>query len=101
MNTCITIRTIVLNGNDAYIQAGAGIVADSVPEREYEETLNKAKGLLKAIELAEKLRVATINKMSIARILQIIGIILVLEALYFGIARDSMKTEVVFYLLAA
>lgn len=57
MNTCITIRTIVLNGNDAYIQAGAGIVADSVPEREYEETLNKAKGLLKAIELAEKLRV--------------------------------------------
>lgn len=55
MNTCITIRTIVLNGNDAYIQAGAGIVADSVPEREYEETLNKAKGLLKAIELAEKL----------------------------------------------
>lgn len=57
MNTCITIRTIVLYGNDAYIQAGAGIVADSVPEREYEETLNKAKGLLKAIELAEKLRV--------------------------------------------
>lgn len=57
MNTCITIRTIVLHGNDAYIQAGAGIVADSVPEREYEETLNKAKGLLKAIELAEKLRV--------------------------------------------
>ena len=57
MNTCITIRTIVLHGNDAYIQAGAGIVADSVPEREYEETLNKAKGLLKAIELAENLRV--------------------------------------------
>ena len=57
MNTCITIRTIILHGNDAYIQAGAGIVADSVPEREYEETLNKAKGLLKAIELAEKLRV--------------------------------------------
>ena len=55
MNTCITIRTIVLKGNDAYIQAGAGIVADSVPEREYEETLNKAKGLLKAIELAEKM----------------------------------------------
>lgn len=55
MNTCITIRTIVLTGNDAYIQAGAGIVADSVPEREYEETLNKAKGLLKAIEIAEKL----------------------------------------------
>ncbi len=55
MNTCITIRTIVLKGNDAYIQAGAGIVADSIPEREYEETLNKAKGLLKAIEIAERL----------------------------------------------
>ncbi|MDE1888665.1 MAG: anthranilate synthase component I [Planctomycetota bacterium] len=56
MNTCITIRTIVLKGNDAYIQAGAGIVADSIPEREYEETLNKAKGLLKAIEIAEKMK---------------------------------------------
>ena len=56
MNTCITIRTIILKGTDAYIQAGAGIVADSVPEREYEETLNKAKGLLKAIEIAEKMK---------------------------------------------
>ena len=56
MNTCITIRTIILkNGKDAYIQAGAGIVADSIPEMEYQETLNKAKGLLKAIEVAEKI----------------------------------------------
>ena len=55
MNTCITIRTIILKGTDAYIQAGAGIVADSVPELEYEETMNKAKGLLKAIELAERM----------------------------------------------
>jgi anthranilate synthase component 1 len=56
MNTCITIRTIILkNGKDAYIQAGAGIVADSIPEREYQETINKAKGLLKAIEIAEKI----------------------------------------------
>ncbi|MCF6155252.1 MAG: anthranilate synthase component I [Candidatus Brocadia sp.] len=55
INTCITIRTILLKGTDAYIQAGAGIVADSIPEREYEETLNKAKGLLKAIEIAEKI----------------------------------------------
>lgn len=54
MNTCITIRTILLNGKVAYVQAGAGIVADSVPEKEYEETVNKAKGLLKAIEIAEK-----------------------------------------------
>ncbi len=54
LNTCITIRTIVLKDDVAYVQAGAGIVADSVPEREYEETLNKAKALLKAIELAEQ-----------------------------------------------
>lgn len=55
VNTCITIRTIVLKDNDTYIQAGAGIVADSIPEREYEETLNKARGLLKAIEIAENM----------------------------------------------
>jgi anthranilate synthase component 1 len=54
MDTCITIRTIVMKGREAFVQAGGGIVADSVPEREYEETLNKARGLLKAIEVAEK-----------------------------------------------
>jgi len=54
MNTCITIRTIVMRGRDAWVQAGGGIVADSVPENEYEETLNKARGLLKAIDVAEK-----------------------------------------------
>ena len=54
MNTCITIRTILFRGGKAYVQAGAGIVADSVPEREYEETLNKAKALLKAIQVAEE-----------------------------------------------
>jgi len=48
----ITIRTIVLKGNTAFVQAGAGIVADSVPEREYQETVNKAKALLSAIEMA-------------------------------------------------
>ncbi|MDQ7850500.1 MAG: anthranilate synthase component I [Armatimonadota bacterium] len=52
MDTCITIRTIVLAGGRAYLQAGAGIVADSVPEREYVETVNKAKALLRALELA-------------------------------------------------
>jgi len=56
VNTCITIRTIIMKGNEAYIQAGAGIVADSVPEREYEETLNKAKGMLRAIEIAAKMK---------------------------------------------
>jgi anthranilate synthase component I len=53
MDTCIALRTLVMQGQTAYVQAGAGIVADSVPESEYHETLNKAKGLLKAIEVAE------------------------------------------------
>jgi len=52
MDFAINIRTIIMKGKDAYIQAGAGIVADSIPEKEYEETLNKARGLLKAIEMA-------------------------------------------------
>jgi anthranilate synthase component 1 len=53
MDTCIALRTLVLKGQTAYLQAGAGIVADSVPAQEYQETLNKAMGLLRAIELAE------------------------------------------------
>jgi anthranilate synthase component I len=53
MDTCIALRTLVLKGQTAYLQAGAGIVADSVPAAEYQETLNKATGLLRAIELAE------------------------------------------------
>ncbi len=54
MDTCIALRTIVVQGNKAYVQAGAGIVADSQPEFEYQETLNKARGLLKAIEITEE-----------------------------------------------
>jgi anthranilate synthase component 1 len=54
MDTCINIRTVVIKGRQAYIQAGAGIVADSDPEREYEETCNKARAMMKAIELAER-----------------------------------------------
>jgi anthranilate synthase component 1 len=53
MDTCITIRTIVFKQGKAYVQAGAGIVWDSVPENEYEETVNKAKAMLKAIRTAE------------------------------------------------
>ncbi|QGJ69295.1 Anthranilate synthase component I [Planctomycetales bacterium 10988] len=53
MDTCIALRTMVVQGNKAYVQAGAGIVADSVPSSEYQETLNKAQGLLKAIALTE------------------------------------------------
>ncbi len=55
MDTCITIRTIVLKGKTAYVQAGAGIVADSVPEREFKETESKALGLLLTIFTAENL----------------------------------------------
>jgi anthranilate synthase component 1 len=54
MDTCIALRTIVVQDQTAYLQAGAGIVADSVPENEYQETLNKARGLLKAIEITER-----------------------------------------------
>ena len=54
MDTAIAIRTAVIRGNEIFVQAGAGIVADSVPEREWEETRNKAKALIKAVEMAEK-----------------------------------------------
>jgi anthranilate synthase component 1 len=53
MDTCITIRTVLIAEGNAHVQVGAGIVADSNPEREYEETMNKAKGMIKAIEMAE------------------------------------------------
>lgn len=53
MDFCITIRTLFKKGKKFYIQAGAGIVADSDPEKEYEETLNKAKALFKAFEIAK------------------------------------------------
>jgi len=54
MDTCIALRTLVLIGKKAYVQVGAGLVADSVPSDEYQETLNKSKGLLRAIETAEQ-----------------------------------------------
>src|SRR5258707_1796276 len=54
LDSCIAIRTIELRDGVATIQAGAGIVADSVPEREYEECVSKARALFRAIELAEK-----------------------------------------------
>ncbi|MEI8206566.1 MAG: anthranilate synthase component I [Kiritimatiellales bacterium] len=53
LDSCITIRTVVLDKNKAYVQAGAGIVADSVPEMEYQETRNKARGMMKALALAK------------------------------------------------
>ena len=53
LNSCIAIRTMAVRGRDAHIQVGAGIVADSVPEREWNETMTKAGALLRAVELAE------------------------------------------------
>jgi len=54
LDSCIAIRTIVTKDGRAYFQAGAGIVADSVPESEYVETVNKARAMLQAIEMADK-----------------------------------------------
>jgi anthranilate synthase component 1 len=53
MDTCIALRTMVIAGGKVYIQAGGGVVADSDPAGEYQETINKAKALLRAIEVAE------------------------------------------------
>jgi anthranilate synthase component 1 len=53
MDTCITIRTLLFKDGKVYVQAGAGIVADSDPEKEYVETVNKAAAMMKAIEMAE------------------------------------------------
>jgi anthranilate synthase component I len=54
MDFCITIRTFVMQGKDLWVQAGAGIVADSDPQKELDETINKSMGLRRAVELAEK-----------------------------------------------
>jgi anthranilate synthase component 1 len=54
LDLCITIRTLVLRDGEAYVQAGAGVVADSEPAREYEECRNKAMALLAAVRAAER-----------------------------------------------
>ena len=48
-DTCIALRTAIVKKNKFYVQAGAGIVADSIPEKEYDETVNKAKALINAL----------------------------------------------------
>ncbi|HEX9112142.1 MAG TPA: anthranilate synthase component I [Terriglobales bacterium] len=52
LDSCIAIRTLLMKGKKAYLQAGAGIVADSDPQREFEETANKSKAMLRAVEMA-------------------------------------------------
>jgi anthranilate synthase component 1 len=54
MDTAIVLRSAVLRGGRAYVQAGAGIVADSDPGREYEETENKARAVLQALAIAAR-----------------------------------------------
>jgi anthranilate synthase component I len=54
LDSCIGLRTLVAKNGRAYVQAGAGIVADSVPEREYEESGNKARAVLRALEIAHR-----------------------------------------------
>ena len=54
LDSCIAIRTMVVRGQKAYLQAGGGIVADSIPEREWEETMNKARALLNAVDIARE-----------------------------------------------
>ena len=54
MDMCIAIRTIIAKDNKLYLQAGAGIVADSIPKNEYQETINKALALRMAIEKADE-----------------------------------------------
>ncbi len=54
LDCCITIRTILIKDGTAYIQAGGGVVADSIPSVEYQETVNKAKALIKAIEMTKR-----------------------------------------------
>jgi anthranilate synthase component 1 len=53
-DSCIAIRTLLVRGKQGHIQAGAGIVADSIPEKEYEESVNKAKAVVRAIERARQ-----------------------------------------------
>ena len=55
LDSCIAIRTLFMDGDRGYIQAGAGVVADSIPEKEYEECLNKARAVVRAIERARQM----------------------------------------------
>ena len=54
LNTCIVIRTMLMNDGVVSFQSGAGIVADSDPEREYEETMDKARAIMQAVDFAER-----------------------------------------------
>ena len=55
LDSCIAIRSLMTTNGKGYVQAGAGIVADSVPELEYQESLNKAQAVIRAVERAREL----------------------------------------------
>ncbi|SEN28124.1 anthranilate synthase component I [Lihuaxuella thermophila] len=59
VDTCIAIRTVYFRNGCAYVQAGGGVVADSVPEKEYQESVNKAKGMIRALQLAAQMSLVT------------------------------------------
>jgi anthranilate synthase component 1 len=59
MDTCIVLRTAVVKDGMMYVQAGGGVVADSVPEAEYQESINKAKALMTAANEAERIAAET------------------------------------------
>ncbi|SFS94535.1 anthranilate synthase component I [Marininema halotolerans] len=61
LDSCITIRTLHFKEGTAFIQAGGGVVADSVPEKEYEESQNKARGMIRALQVAESLFQSHVN----------------------------------------
>jgi len=54
LDSCIAIRTMVMKGKQAYLQVGAGIVADSDPAKEFQETMNKGQAVLQAVEIARR-----------------------------------------------
>ena len=54
VDSCIAIRTLFMKGKRAYLQVGAGIVADSDPEKEFQETMNKGQAVLRAVEMARR-----------------------------------------------
>jgi len=66
MDMAIAIRTMIVSKGVAYVQAGCGVVYDSIPEREYQETMNKAQALLKAIDQAESTSVVNRGKHAVA-----------------------------------
>ena len=76
LDSCIAIRTMLMKGNRAYLQAGAGIVADSDPEREFEECMNKAQAVLRAVGAAAEQRVGADDLSNRQRVIRATGLVI-------------------------